>query len=196
MDIGLRLAHRLAARAGLAHYADELCGVALHGLARAVSDHEDEKGALLPYAATWMRGAILEEIEREKEHARRFEPVEDALAPAHPAVRTEELSGAAVDTLLAIYVGEELRAQGDAEAQSLTREAFAALHREVGRLPPEDRRLVELRYWDELSWEAVAQGLGVHETTARDRDTRLRERLRDGLVAWDRLRPIGKKKGR
>jgi len=80
-----------------------------------------------------------------------------------------------MEALLESYVGDELRSNG--EAGLLTRESWDALHREIGGLTPEDRRLVELRYWDRRTWEEVGAALGVADRTARERDLRIRERL-------------------
>jgi RNA polymerase sigma factor (sigma-70 family) len=154
MDAGVRLARRLAAKHDLSHEADELCSVALSGLAQALGRYDPALGPLMPYAMTWMYGEILHEIVRLKERPDRPAAGEDdAPRPAHPAVRVEDLGGGVADTLLADAVWEELRVHG--EEVLLKREASAVLHREIGRLPENDQRLLELRYWDALTWEAV-----------------------------------------
>jgi DNA-directed RNA polymerase specialized sigma24 family protein len=72
----------------------------------------------------------------------------------------------------------------------LTREAFAALNREIARLDADHQRLIAMRYWEERTWEAVAAALGIDDRTARKWDVRIRERLRDGLIAWETVRPL------
>jgi RNA polymerase sigma factor (sigma-70 family) len=193
IDAGVRLAHRLAAKHELSHETDELCDVAMSGLARALAGHDPVEGPLGPYAMTWMYGEILHEILRQKARPDRLPAEGDALA--HPAVRVEALGGTVAETLLAAAVWEELRVHGDEVV--LKREASAVLHREIGRLPEDEQRLLELRYWDRLTWEAVGRELGVNEKTARDRDDRILAKLHAALVVWDRVRPIKaiKKKG-
>ena len=117
-------------------------------------------------------------------------PAEDAGRPTdrHPAIATDELAGDAVDALLSVYTGEELRSNG--EAKLLTREAWTCLHREIELLDPADRRLVELRYFEEMRWEEVAKELGMTERNAQKHDARIREILRDRLIAWYRVRPL------
>jgi RNA polymerase sigma factor (sigma-70 family) len=75
--------------------------------------------------------------------------------------------------------GEDHRAHG--EARLLRQEASEQLHEAVERLPPEDRRLVELRYFQGLEWKQVALELGLPERTVKDHDLKIRRRLRAHL---------------
>jgi RNA polymerase sigma factor (sigma-70 family) len=190
LRLGARLARRLSASKGMLYYEDELCGVAWSALARALSGYDADRGELTPYAAAWMAGEVRSALDAEQKRAKREVPVEDAEAvrSGHPLLRSEELGGDLVHELLSIYVGEELGSQGDADL--LTREAFAALHREIALLDAEDQRLVALRYWDGRTWDEVAAALAVAEPTARHRDARIREQLRDRLIAWETVRPL------
>src|SRR5690348_2502053 len=41
---------------------------------------------------------------------------------------------------------------------------------------------IELRYWDDLPWEEVAERLGIAERTAKDHDQKIRRRLAAALA--------------
>jgi RNA polymerase sigma factor (sigma-70 family) len=190
LRLGFRIAHRQALARGMLHYEDELCGVAASALARAIAGYDSEKGEIVPFAAEWMYQEVAHAIKDERKRASREVPVQDVEAPRpqHPALAVEELAGDTLDALFFLFVGEELITSG--EAKLLTREAVAQLHREIAELDAAERQLVTLRYWDDLTWREVAAELGIAEATAKQRDARLRARLRDALIAWDRVRPL------
>lgn len=77
--------------------------------------------------------------------------------------------------------GERLRAHPE-DALARTR-AFEALAGALRGLDEREARLIELRYWQELSWVQVAAALGVHEKYATRMDEQLRKRLRGDLQA-------------
>jgi RNA polymerase sigma factor for flagellar operon FliA len=188
--LALRIATKLGRAAGLLHYEDDLIGVALAGLTRALAGHDPSIGPLEPYAARWIAGEVRNAVRAEAERVATERPLEEADDghDTHPLLRAEERAHDVVDTLLSGYVGAELRAQG--EAGLIRRETWAALHGEIDRLAPEDRRLVELRYWEELTWAEVGAALGIADRTAREHDLRIRERLKDALILLDRVRPF------
>ncbi|AUX20255.1 RNA polymerase sigma factor [Sorangium cellulosum] len=83
--------------------------------------------------------------------------------------------------------GEHLRAHPeDAVART---QAFEALGKALRGLDAQEARLIELRYWRDLSWAKVAAELGVHEKYAQRLDEQLRRRLRGELRASDIDRP-------
>jgi RNA polymerase sigma factor (sigma-70 family) len=189
MGLGARIAHRIAASRGALYYVDDLCGVAWSGLARALSRHDPSLGPLAPYAAEWMAKEVVGAVEDELKRAAREPLAEDvASRTAHPVLRGEEIAGDAVHVLLSVYAGEELGSNGEAEL--LTREAFAALHREIRRLDADDQRLVALRYFEGHTWAEVGAALGIAKRTAQDWDVRIRDRLREALIAWETVRPL------
>lgn len=188
--LALGIARKLAGARGMAHYEDELGSVALEALGRALAGYDAGVGEVEPYAAVWISREVGGAIQREQE--RREILLDDAGAPSsvHASARVEELARDVIDVAVSSAVGEELHGGGEAEV--LRREAWAVLRVEVGRLEPEDLRLVELRYFDagEPTWREVGAALGVSERRAKERDAQIRERLRNALVAWDRVRPL------
>jgi RNA polymerase sigma factor (sigma-70 family) len=186
----LRVARRFAVVGGVLHYEDELVSIARSALARAYSAHDPGKGSFKPFATQWVVGELQGAIEDERRHMKHEGHSED-VEPLHPALRAEALAGDTIDALLYLYVGEDLRTNG--EAAFLKEEAYAALREEVARLPPNDRRLVELRYWEGLTWAEVGVDLGMADRTAREHDARIREQLQDMLLAWRRVVPFRRK---
>jgi RNA polymerase sigma factor (sigma-70 family) len=192
MRLGARIAHRLAASKGLLRHEDDLRGVAWAALSEALAGHDPSKGEITPYAAEWMAGEVRGAIEEIQKQSAREAPSEGDRS-THPTLLSEELGADVVHVVLSVYVGEELGSNGEAEL--LTREAFAALHREIARLDPQDQQLVALKYWEDRTWKDVGTSLGIDERTARKWDTRIREKLRDGLIAWETVRPLKRRGG-
>jgi RNA polymerase sigma factor FliA len=58
---------------------------------------------------------------------------------------------------------------------------FQALTEALGELDEQEMRLLELRYWKELTWEEVAKEMGMSDRNAKRIDEQLRERLRRDL---------------
>lgn len=78
----------------------------------------------------------------------------------------------------------------DGETRFLRREARVELHRAVAELSPEERQIVELRYWEGLPWKSVAEALGLPVRTVQDHDKKLRASLKEALLA--RVSPRGR----
>ena len=186
----LRVARRFAVVGGVLHWEDELVSIARSALARAYSAHDPAKGSFKPFATQWVAGELKGAIEDERLHMKREGRSED-VEPLHPALQAEALASDTIDALLYLYVGEDLSTNG--EAAFLKEEAFAAVRDEVGRLPPNNRRLVELRYWEGLAWAEVGVELGMAERTAQEHDARIREQLQDMLLTWRRVVPFRRK---
>jgi RNA polymerase sigma factor (sigma-70 family) len=186
------IGRRIVLRRGMLAHAGETARVALLALSEALARHDPAVGKLRPFAAMWIVGEVNKALEKEQEREAFEVPIEEAdHHDVHPTLRGEELVDDLVDGLASLYVDEELRMNG--EARLLKREAHAALHRAIESLEAEDRRLVELHYWEERPWRQVAEELGIAETTARDRDARIRATLLSRIVAWDRVRPLRRK---
>ncbi len=72
-----------------------------------------------------------------------------------------------------------------AEARLLQRERSDALARAIGQLAQEHREVIELRHFQDLSYEEMAQILGVPTGTVMSRLYRARRRLRLALLDQD-----------
>ncbi len=59
----------------------------------------------------------------------------------------------------------------------------ADLHAALKRLPERDRKLLELRYQEDLTQEAIARRLGVPDGTVKVRLHRVRHKLREEMRA-------------
>jgi RNA polymerase sigma factor (sigma-70 family) len=186
------IGRRIVLRRGMLRHAGEIACVAVSALCEALARHDPSVGELKPFAAMWIVGEVNGALDKEAERAAHEVPLDDlGHDELHPALRGEVLVDDIVDALLSLYVDEELRTNG--EAKLIKREAHAALHRAIESFEADDRRLIELRYWEDRPWQQVAQELGIGETTARERDTRIRAALLERIVAWDRIRPFRRK---
>jgi RNA polymerase sigma factor (sigma-70 family) len=192
MPWAIGIGRRIVLRRGMLAHAGEIALVALLALSEALARHNPAVGKLRPFAAMWIVGEVNKALEKEQEREANEVLLEEAdRHDVHPTLRGEELVDDLVDGLASLYVDEELRTNG--EARLLKREAHAALHRAIESLAAEERRLVELHYFEERPWREVAEELGIAETTARDRDARIRATLLTRIVSWDRVRPIRRK---
>jgi RNA polymerase sigma-70 factor, ECF subfamily len=59
----------------------------------------------------------------------------------------------------------------------------ADLHAALQRLPERDRKLIELRYEEDLTQEAIARRLGIPDGTVKVRLHRVRHKLREEMAA-------------
>jgi RNA polymerase sigma-70 factor (ECF subfamily) len=68
--------------------------------------------------------------------------------------------------------------EGEEDEQIVSTVERADLHAALQRLSPRDRKLIELRYEEDLTQEAIARRLGVPDGTVKVRLHRVRHRLR------------------
>jgi RNA polymerase sigma-70 factor (ECF subfamily) len=79
-------------------------------------------------------------------------------------------------------------------AQFMQAEMQAQLRQEIVSLPPDYRAVIELRHYQELSYEEMAETLNLPLGTVKTRLYRARRLLRDRLaLSWDRWSARGKK---
>jgi RNA polymerase sigma-70 factor (subfamily 1) len=93
---------------------------------------------------------------------------------------------AARETSLAGCRSKEVRGFGDAprppDGSAIRREEAAAINAVMARLPPDYRRVLELRYWSGLSFVAIAPELGRSPDAVRKLWYRAVERLQSELA--------------
>jgi RNA polymerase sigma-70 factor (ECF subfamily) len=65
----------------------------------------------------------------------------------------------------------------------------ADLHAALSRLDERDRQLVQLRYQEDLTQEAIAKRLGIPEGTVKVRLHRVRDKLRQAMGAAQAMPP-------
>lgn len=176
------------------HIHDILRSVALEALSKAA--HAFNPSREVPFEKyAWYRiiGELKNAIGKEARRLSLEGAVLDAAAriederPVHPDAEDDtitQLDGITAEVMAAfvmVCAGQEHRTQG--EARLLQREAYANLEEAISHLAPEDRRLVQLRYWDDLPWEEVAERLGIPLRTATDHDQKIRRRLAAALAS-------------
>lgn len=191
----IRFAAKVARDQQMEHAAGDLRSLVVTAVIQAIDAFDRDKdptlGTLKPYVKKCVTWRIRDAVDEEREIREHELPLDEAAAPRpmHPELRAEDAARDLYDDIVALYMSEELRSQG--EPEMLRREAHAALHREVERLPPRHRVLIELRYSREATWAEVGEALGIRAEAARKLDERIRKHLYDALIHWDRVRPIG-----
>jgi RNA polymerase sigma factor (sigma-70 family) len=178
---------------GMEYYLDDLRATALEALSKSAFKFDPSRN--VPFRGFAWRGIVGAVVNAIKDQAReqRFEVALDAAAffteedPASSDTdeeRIAQIDGVTADAMDAFVLAcgaQEDRMNG--EAGLLEREAHAELKQAIARLPPEDRRLIQLRYWDELPWKDVAERLGLPERTAQDHEQKIRRHLRAALAS-------------
>lgn len=155
---------------------EEAVAEGLRGMCEAWKRYEPERGEFEPFAGERVRGAVRRFLSRD----RRLSAME--ILYDH----TEALDGALDGPGDAwTRLNRAVRAGADAVAFDVQlREAAAEperdeeLARELKRLSPAERELLELRFEQGLSWKEVGQRLGISASGAKHRGEKLREKLR------------------
>ena len=96
---------------------------------------------------------------------------EEILACEQALLPVDSLQREAEEGELPLPVGEE-----SFEERTVER---VALREAIGRLPPEDRRLIDLRYFRGLTQQAAAQLLGISQVQVSRKEKRALARLRE-----------------
>lgn len=156
------------------------------------------------YAVFRVRGAMLDAMRRETSYRRQvglscrkagYECVAEQRHGGNPLTDTDEDIRTRLDesidatfaSMFAALVGAVARVQG--EEGAVLREAYATatrgLHVALEALAPTERRLVALRFFEESSWEASAEELGLSVKGARLLEVDVLKRL------GKRLRQLG-----
>jgi RNA polymerase sigma factor (sigma-70 family) len=176
---------------------DEIVASALERLSRAAagfeaSDPACEEEEFKAYAHKWVAGGAINVIDGENRHLGRprramLQAATDAIGGGSGAHETadeaiDELDRIAADAMEGWRLGcaAEERHHGHA-TELLHPNERLDLDAALAELDPDDRRLVDLRYYDGLSWEEVSDALDVPEGTLKARDARIRKALRKKL---------------
>jgi RNA polymerase sigma factor for flagellar operon FliA len=134
--------------------------------------------ALLAREAPMRRGGL----EAALDEAETLHDPGDPFAAADDADALAELKGHSRSITFVRFMGDyRERAQAHPEEALDRAHAFEALKLAFGGLEELEARLLELRYWSDLSWSKVAAALGIHEKYAQRLDEQLRARLKRDL---------------
>ena len=79
--------------------------------------------------------------------------------------------------------------EGEEDERILSTVERADLHAALGRLDEGDRELIQLRYDEDLTQEAIARRLGIPDGTVKVRLHRVRHKLREHLGAAEAMPP-------
>jgi RNA polymerase sigma-70 factor, ECF subfamily len=100
-------------------------------------------------------------------------------------LRKRRLTWLSIDDDLPPHPALQEQAPGPEEA-SVRREQAAAIQALLSRLPPEDRSVVVMRYWYDLSYEEIAESTRTTVSAVKSRLHRARGHLGDLLAAQAR----------
>lgn len=148
------------------------------------------------YAVFRVRGAMIDAMKRESTHRRYvdltcrkagYDCIAEQRRGGNPLTDTDEDVRARLDesvdatfaSMFAALVGAVARIEG--EDGAALREAYATATRTLqtvlGTLAPTERKLVELRFFEDATWEGCAQELGLSVKGARLLEAEVMKRL-------------------
>lgn len=172
----------IAARGGW-HILDDIRSAGLLGGWRAAMAYDFASET--PFEGfAWMAivGAMIDEVKRERKHARL--PVEVVafldVAAAEAVLATAALAddGGADETGNPIHAVAAAIATGFMAARpAVSAEAEAIARQALARLPARDQQLIRWHVVDGLSFVSIADRLGIHERTVRERYADAMKRL-------------------
>lgn len=188
----VRLTMGVAKAAGMSHRAEDLTGPALEAMTLAWRRYDRERGPFEAFAAKRIRGAVVRAIGSERRRASTeigfdFDGaeaggaggVEDRASGGH----ARQIAARIMEAITVDCLARDARA---GEATFLEPEAFERLHVELDGLSAEERRLLDLLYWHDATWEQVGQALGITSRAAEYRHAKLREKLKFAWLRWKR----------
>jgi RNA polymerase sigma factor (sigma-70 family) len=184
----IRVTVVLAKLTGQLHRKDDLIDCAVYSLHGVLLNYKRAKGKLKTFARPRVVGEVLDEIAAGKEREAYEVALEDAPYDLSEGIEHHPEQLAEVAGVEDFVMGRAARdLHLDGEAWVLRREAHAELYRAVEALGPAYRRLFELRYRKGLGWKEIAKTLGMPERTAKDHDHKLRRRVREILLAREKV---------
>ncbi|MCW5831306.1 MAG: sigma-70 family RNA polymerase sigma factor [Labilithrix sp.] len=128
---------------------------------------------LTAYARIRIRGAVIDELRRHDwSPRRRRTPASNQAAksatvvgvPQAPAPAAEEKTGVVVIGFDDLPPTHSLREEGPSPFEQVEiRRSSVEVRRAVDKLPPRERTIVRMRYFDDVSSKAIASSLGLSE---------------------------------
>lgn len=168
VDMARRIARQLSRRYGSLISPDDIDGLALLGMCEAARRYDpNQDGPFMPFAASRVRGAVLDELRRVEQRHRITPPT---------GLRVVGDGDSVPSTI------EDI-ASGDVGPDVIVDQAALLARLRVVRaaLGPADEKLVALRYDQELSTAAIARELGISENRAAAQLARMHERIGKAL---------------
>ncbi len=170
-----RCARAIAVARRVPHLLDDLTSIAEDAVARARERYDPSRGSFEAYTSQRVVGAVVRAIQKERRYRKLVVAALDAMAEAE-AVSPSANPLIELEDLIEDWMGRVVLAAG-AEEALLAAEQRAILRASIDALPEHDRRLIELRYFEELGWNEVAERMSISARTAKDHDRKIRERL-------------------
>jgi RNA polymerase sigma factor (sigma-70 family) len=177
---------------------EELYSAGCEALTKAAPRYDPSWGTPFENFA-WKRitGAMKRALARESElyaaaSAQMLEQMEQLIDTGNPFLDSDEdvvaaIAGHLGDATAGLFVFllGPMRSAATEEA-IVQRETYADalrwLEKGLTMLAPGEAELIEMRYWQQRSWPAVAGAIGVSESTAKRRDAEVLAKLKNHLV--------------
>ncbi len=144
---------------------------------------------LTAYARIRIRGAVIDELRRHDWSPRRRRspvagvPNAAVAAPANDAPSSEQKSGVVVIGFEDLPPTHAISDEGPSPFEQVeSRRSGMDLHRAIEQLPPRERSIVRMRYFDEIPSKAIASTLGLSEARVSQLLTRATSQLKQRLV--------------
>jgi len=174
--VGLVKAHRMD------YVRDDLVSVALDALA-GVWKGWDGQEPFETVAFRRVKGAVVRAIKSERRRASPLVSIDDVGTGAGeehgPAARALAITEDVMDVVAVDCFIEDVYAE---EPLHLEPHVFDRLRHELDRLGPDERKLLELRYLEDQTWDEISKSLNVPKRTLEHRHKKLREALKDALL--------------
>lgn len=174
--VGLVKAHRME------YVREDLVSVALDALA-GVWKGWDGQDSFETVAFRRIKGAVIRAIKSERRRASPLVSIDDVETDAgeeqSPAARALAITEDVMDVVAVACSFEDVDAR---EALHLEPHVFDRLRQEIDRLGPDERKLLELRYFADQTWDELSKSLNIPKRTLEYRHKKLREALKVALL--------------
>lgn len=163
---------------------DDLIAAGSMGLVQALrSETHTCPEMLTAYARIRIRGAIVDELRRHDWSPRRRRLQSANAAPANAAADTEEKKGVVVIGFDDLPPAHTLCEEGPSPLEQLElHRSGLDLRRALEQLPPRERTIVRMRYFDDVSSKTIASTLGVSEARVSQLLSRATSQLKQRLT--------------
>jgi len=169
---------------------EDLIGAGSMGLLQALRSQKHTCPEMrIAYARIRIRGAVIDELRRLDWSPRRRRlpgvsvPNAAVAAPANDAPNSEQKSGVVVIGFEDLPPTHALSDEGPSPLEQVEhRRSCAGLRRAIEALPPRERSIVRMRYFDDLPSKAIASSLGLSEARVSQLLSRATSQLKQHLA--------------
>jgi RNA polymerase sigma factor (sigma-70 family) len=158
-------------------------------------DYDDTRGSFEAYLWKPVVGAVRRHLQREvfrgrtgfddaleeSDEVRDTRPLDDPFAADDITDEALLKKWSCVLTFRRMMGDTRVAVQAQPENEALRAQVFRALNAALGGLEARHMRLLDLRYWQELTWKEVGDAMHLSDRQAKRIDEEIRERLQGDL---------------